>query len=161
MTAASQVVCTDTPQGPCRARTGTASRVNPASQHSTHDRPDEAGAVAVPDAGHQRGAAGDQYRGDQHHRAGAVPLEQRSEDGQDQRDAGHRHAEHGGFGVGRSVDQRDIEDHQPGQGDPEQPPPLHAPGCHHPFADHTDETEQQQAGDRVPHGLRREQRCAG
>lgn len=35
MTAASQVVCTDTPQGPCRARTGTASRVNPASQHST------------------------------------------------------------------------------------------------------------------------------
>src|ERR1700726_2425109 len=35
MTAAIQVVCTDTPHGPCRPRTGMASRVNAASQPNT------------------------------------------------------------------------------------------------------------------------------
>jgi hypothetical protein len=35
ITAAIQVVCTDTPHGPCRPSTGMASRVNPVSQPST------------------------------------------------------------------------------------------------------------------------------
>ena len=35
ITAASQVACTDTPHGPCRGRTGMASRVNAASQAKT------------------------------------------------------------------------------------------------------------------------------
>jgi|HubBroStandDraft_6_1064221.scaffolds.fasta_scaffold182237_2 hypothetical protein len=35
MTAAIQVACTETPHGPCRVRTGMASRVNPASQPKT------------------------------------------------------------------------------------------------------------------------------
>jgi GntR family transcriptional regulator/MocR family aminotransferase len=35
VTAAIQVACTDTPHGPCRVRTGMASRVNAASQPKT------------------------------------------------------------------------------------------------------------------------------
>jgi len=52
-----------------------------------------------------RVATRDQHRGGEHHRAEAAPLEKRSDDGQDHRDAGHRDTQHGGLGVDRSVNQ--------------------------------------------------------
>jgi len=78
---------------------------------------------------------------------GLVPS---ADQGQHGGDAGHGHAEDGGFGVPGPLDQRQVEHHQAGHRDAGQPQPLHSARPGQPAAGEPGQRDEQQAGRTVP-----------
>ena len=77
------------------------------------------------------------------------------------RDAGHGHAEDGGFGVPGALDQGQVEHHQAGHGDTGQPQPLRTARPAQPPAGHPGQRDEQQAGHAVPDRFGGEHRRPG
>ena len=150
ITVASQVACTDTPHGPCRPSTGMASRVNAASQPKTATAQATPMASVRPSPWTRPGACRHDQRGGHRRGLRAGPLQQRADQGQHGGDAGHGHAEDGGFGVPGPLDQRQVEHHQAGHGDAGQPQPLRFARPGQPSPGDPGQRDEDQAGHPVP-----------
>ena len=145
------------PHGPCRPSTGTASRVKPASQSQDQRRPASPMASVRPAALDQRGPTVTTTAAATT-RPGRAPASSGPTTREHDRDGGHRHPHHRRLGVLGPAHQRDVEHHQPGRRDADQPQPLHSarPGQRPPAT--ARQHEQRAGGERVTHCLGGQQR---
>ena len=114
------------------------------------DGPGHADGVGPAEPLHQPGACRHDEGGGHGRGLRAGPLQQRADQGQHGGDAGHGHAEDGGFGVPGPLDQRQVEYHQAGHGDAGQPQPLRFARPGQPSPGDPGQRDEDQAGHPVP-----------
>jgi hypothetical protein len=124
-------------------------------------RPQQPDPVGPPEALHQGRPAG-HHHCRQHQARGRVPaLQHRTGNGQRDRHARHRDAQHGRFGVPGAQYQRHVEAQHAGRHHPAQPQPFGAARPDQPAAGRPREDGQQHAGHGVAGGLDGEHRRVG
>ena len=123
-----------------------------------HDGPAQPDQVGPAGSDHQHTAGRDHDCRDHEPPGGSSTLEQRTEDTDQHRRAGHGDGDHRGFGMRHPANHRDVEQHQAGRGDPAEPQPFPAARPEHPDAGPSGKHDQQHRRRRVAQGLRGEQR---
>jgi hypothetical protein len=130
-----------------------------ARQH--RGRPAETGEVGAPPALHQHGACRHD-QGGQHRSPRRPPaLQHRADEREHHRHARHRDPERRRLRVLRPAHQRDVEQHEPERGHPEQPQPLRPPRHPQRHPGHAGQREEQERGRGVADRLDGEQRGVG